>query len=84
MNFYLNVDTDTYKGLNFAGVINGMALMVLIWVVFFTMLHEDEEKIFADALLKVLVDGNNGADSNISITEDSGSSSGNIAEDSEF
>mmetsp|Transcript_16334 Transcript_16334/g.19960 ORF Transcript_16334/g.19960 Transcript_16334/m.19960 type:complete len:156 (+) Transcript_16334:160-627(+) len=51
MSFYLNVDTDTYKGLNFAGTFNGMAVMTLVWVIFFTMLHEEEEKILIDNLL---------------------------------
>ena len=85
MNFYLNVDTDTYQGVNFAGVANGMALMVLTWMVFFTMLHEDEEKIFTDALLKVMMDGNDGAgNNNINMSAADEINSGTLVEESEF
>mmetsp|Transcript_10683 Transcript_10683/g.13508 ORF Transcript_10683/g.13508 Transcript_10683/m.13508 type:complete len:157 (-) Transcript_10683:139-609(-) len=85
MNFYLNVDTDTFQGVNFAGVVNGMALMILIWVVFFTMLHEDEEKLFTDALVKAVMNGTlNSGDSGTGVTVDDGSDNGNFVEDSEF
>lgn len=65
MNYYLNVDTDTYKGLNFVGVANGMALMLLVWLIFFTMLHEDEERILNGALIP-----NNSSSENSSATNE--------------
>ena len=62
MNYYLNVNTDTFKGLNFAGVQNGIALMLLVWVLFFTMLHEDEEQILstASALMNTIINSAGG------------------------
>jgi hypothetical protein len=62
MNYYLNVNTDTFKGLNFAGVQNGVALMLLVWVLFFTMLHEDEEQILstASALMNTIINSAGG------------------------
>lgn len=83
MSFYLNVDTDSYKNLNFAGVINGMATMILVWVIFFTMLHEDEEKILSNALLKVVLNNDNDGGGGVDV--DGGNDGAGIpVEDSEF
>lgn len=51
MNYYLNVETETYNGVNFVGVTNAMAFMVLVWVLFFTMLHEEEENVMIQGLV---------------------------------
>ena len=50
MKFYLNADTNSYKNLTFIGCINGLAVMLLVWILFFTMLHEDEEKVLNDGI----------------------------------
>lgn len=64
MNYYLNVKEGAYKGLNFAGVANGLALLVLVWVTFFTLLHEDEENYLSRGLVlsNVAQDGVEGLD----------------------
>ncbi len=56
MNFYLTAETDTYKALNFAGVPNGLALMLLTWVIFFTMMNEEVElELNTNAVIKAVV-----------------------------
>lgn len=83
MNYYLNVDTDAYKGVTFAGVMNGMALMVLVWLIFFTMLHEEEEKILTDGLVLTRASGSDSAnDSDYASSVNDGLT--NNVEDSEF
>ena len=42
-NSYLDADIDSYKSLNFVGVPNAFALMLLIWIIFFTFAHGEEE-----------------------------------------
>ena len=42
-NSYLGADVDSYKSLNFVGVLNGFAFMILVWVVLFTWEHGEEE-----------------------------------------
>lgn len=34
---------NSYKSLNFVGVANAFAFMLLIWITIFTMKHEEEE-----------------------------------------
>ncbi len=79
MNYFLNIDTadgnSTYKGLFFAGVVNGMALMVLVWVLFFTLIHEVDEGVFSDALIS-------GVDSVDSVVSAGGSSANDIGDSS--
>mmetsp|Transcript_16449 Transcript_16449/g.24611 ORF Transcript_16449/g.24611 Transcript_16449/m.24611 type:complete len:151 (-) Transcript_16449:40-492(-) len=61
LNFFLNAQTDSYKALNFQGSPNALALMMLIWTIFFTMLHENEENTLANAVIqtvKVVTGGN--------------------------
>jgi len=49
-NKYLDAQIDSYKSLNFAGVINSFCLMLLVWIVFFTAEHGDEEASLAKAI----------------------------------
>eukprot|EP00985_Skeletonema_marinoi_P021221 scaffold12913_cov106-Skeletonema_marinoi.AAC.4 len=46
---------DSYKNLRFVGVVNGLALMLLIWITFFTYAHSEEEmsmqKVLSDAMI---------------------------------
>ena len=43
------------KNLRFVGVVNGLALMMLIWITFFTWAHSEEEmsmqKVLSDAVV---------------------------------
>ncbi|KAL7485185.1 hypothetical protein ACHAW6_010786 [Cyclotella cf. meneghiniana] len=42
-NSYLDADIDSYKSLNFVGVANAFAFMMLIWILLFTWEHGEEE-----------------------------------------
>eukprot|EP00984_Skeletonema_dohrnii_P015961 scaffold7000_cov156-Skeletonema_dohrnii-CCMP3373.AAC.20 len=46
---------DSYKNLRFVGVVNGLAIMLLIWITFFTYAHSEEEmsmqKVLSDAMI---------------------------------
>lgn len=42
-NSYLDANIESYKALNFVGVPNAFALMLLIWIAIFTMQHEEAE-----------------------------------------
>ena len=54
VNFYLNADLDSFKGrLNFTGLINGVSLAILIWILAFTWVHDKEEMILNQALIQV-------------------------------
>lgn len=48
---FLAADTNTYKNLYTQGVSNALALMILIWITFFTVIHKDEEYALTQALL---------------------------------
>lgn len=54
-NAYLQAYVDSYKNLRFVGVVNGLALMMLIWITFFTWAHSEEEmsmqKVLSDAVV---------------------------------
>jgi hypothetical protein len=63
LNLYLNAQTDSYKGLNFVGVPNALALMMLVWIIFFTMAHEEEEIAFGNAFIQSVVKSAVGDDS---------------------
>ena len=52
---YLGADHEAYDNkLLFAGVFNATALLVLIWTYQYTMEHEQDEKIFASALVSTV------------------------------
>eukprot|EP01083_Nonionella_stella_P160886 526284_1 len=42
-NYYLQANINSYKSLNFVGVANAFAFMLLIWITIFTIKHEEEE-----------------------------------------
>jgi len=50
---WLNADINSYKSLKFAGVPNGFALMLLIWIALFTMHHPEEEELLAKVVTNV-------------------------------
>jgi hypothetical protein len=52
LNLYLKANMDSYKAIHFVGVQNGLAVMMLVWIIFYTMLHEDVETAFNDALMQ--------------------------------
>ena len=61
MSTFLNVQIDTYKqSVNFAGVANALAVMLLVWMIIFTKQHGGEEAVLAAALVGQKVAG--GAD----------------------
>ncbi len=66
MSFFLNAVTDSYKYLNFAGVQNGLAFMMIVWTFFFTMLNEDVESELNSVVIKTIVNAAVGGDDNMS------------------
>jgi hypothetical protein len=54
-NGYLRAYVDSYKNLRFVGVVNGLSIMLLIWITFFTWKHSEEEfsmqKVLSDAIM---------------------------------
>ena len=54
-NGFLMAKVDSYKNLRFVGVVNGLAIMLLIWITFFTWAHSEEEislqKVLSDAMI---------------------------------
>jgi hypothetical protein len=47
---WLDADVKSYKSLQFAGVPNAFALMLLIWIAIFTNSHEEAEKSLGRAI----------------------------------
>lgn len=75
MKFYLNADMNSYKkNFTFIGCMNAFAVMLLVWILFFTMLHEDEEKTLSDGLLNL----------NTTATDDIVIATGEYVEEPEF
>ncbi|KAL7544000.1 hypothetical protein ACHAXR_013429 [Thalassiosira sp. AJA248-18] len=60
-NSYLDANIESYKSLNFAGVAPAFALMLLVWISFFTLENEHAEsnlgKVLADAAISVVTAG---------------------------
>lgn len=53
---YLGVDSESYGNkYMFAGVPNSVALLLLIWIYFYTLDHADDEKKLASALAEFAV-----------------------------
>ena len=78
---YLGADSDSYENkLLFSGVLNSVALLLLVWIYFYTAEHEDDEQILSAALKTVL-----GAATG-SVSEEAGEATMNppVVEDSEF
>ena len=51
---FLEANTDSYKQLNFAGVPNALALMLLVWLYLFTLYHADEGTALGAAVVQVV------------------------------
>ena len=49
---FLRANKDSYSNLTFVGVPNAFALCILIWILFFTMDHPNEETQFASMLME--------------------------------
>ena len=47
----LKADVESYSNLTFTGVPNAFGLMLLIWVIFFTMEHAEVEERFTSMLM---------------------------------
>jgi|AntRauTorckE5430_2_1112549.scaffolds.fasta_scaffold00742_1 hypothetical protein len=80
LNYYLYAETSTYKALNFQGSPNALALMILIWTIFVTMLHENEENALTNAVIQTAVKFANGEEDDVVIADENAP----IAEESEF
>ena len=50
---YLDANIDSYKSLNFVGVPNAFALMLLIWITLFTMRNEEAESSLSKIISEV-------------------------------
>eukprot|EP00560_Eucampia_antarctica_P009001 CAMPEP_0197825598 /NCGR_PEP_ID=MMETSP1437-20131217/2647_1 /TAXON_ID=49252 ORGANISM="Eucampia antarctica, Strain CCMP1452" /NCGR_SAMPLE_ID=MMETSP1437 /ASSEMBLY_ACC=CAM_ASM_001096 /LENGTH=81 /DNA_ID=CAMNT_0043425653 /DNA_START=282 /DNA_END=527 /DNA_ORIENTATION=+ len=59
LNFILNANVDSYTSINFVGLPNAIALMLLIWIFMFTLEHEEDELALVSALVNITVMGNN-------------------------
>jgi len=54
---FLGVDQDSYGSkLYFSGIVQGLALAVLIWIYFYTESHAEDEAAFALEFSKLLTD----------------------------
>ncbi len=49
-NKFLDAQIDSYKSLNFAGVVTSFCLILLVWRIFFTVAHSEEEASLAKAI----------------------------------
>jgi hypothetical protein len=80
---YLGADSESYgTKLFFSGVVNSLALLLLIWIYFFTLDHADDEKTLISALADVIVGSMANNDTS---TEDMPiAADAPIVEDSEF
>lgn len=56
-NSYLGANVDSYKSLNFVGVMNAFAFMVLVWVVIFTWEHGEEEESMGRVIAGIVAKG---------------------------
>ncbi|KAL7511723.1 hypothetical protein ACHAXN_009406 [Cyclotella atomus] len=61
-NSYLDAKVDSYKSLNFAGVLNGFAVMMLVWITVFTYYHGEEEESLRKVIGEVVLMGGGGDD----------------------
>ena len=80
---FLSADMESYGGkLLWSGTINSLALIMLIWVYFYTLSHEEEEKMLASALTQVFTSSMTATDTvadEVVITPDAP-----VVEESEF
>ena len=92
----MGADNDSYgTAIFFGGVLNALALMLLIWIYFYTLEHEQEEMKIAQILLAMAANKNaaaNGGDFGGEAVADAGAGASEpivdstmpIVEDTEF
>ena len=72
-NGYLMANVDSYKNLRFVGVVNGLAIMLLIWITFFTWAHSEEEismqKVLTDAMIAASEDAGSTEETSVGTDE---------------
>lgn len=70
-NSYLDANIDSYKSLNFVGVANAFAFMMLIWILLFTWEHGEEEISLGKVISEVVQSsaGESGANENVLTAE---------------
>ena len=72
-NGYLMANVDSYKNLRFVGVVNGLAIMLLIWITFFTWAHSEEEismqKVLTDAVIAASEDAGSTEETSVGTDE---------------
>jgi len=56
-NSYLDANIESYKSINFVGVPNAFALMLLIWITLFTMEHGETESSLQKNLMDMVAGG---------------------------
>lgn len=84
-NLMLGVDHDKYDNkIFFAGVVNSLALLILIWTYLYTLEHESDEKILASALANLVGSAMGGEDVTFSDEAGLGASQQPVVEESEF
>ena len=76
---FLMADIESYGSkILFSGVLNAICLLLLIWMYFYTLEHEDDEKLIVSALLGAMSSDSAASDGNPIVSDAS------TAEDSEF
>ena len=55
-NSYLSSDVESYKSLNFVGVPNAFALMLLVWIAIFTMNNDEARSSLQMSLVSMVTD----------------------------
>lgn len=72
-NGFLMAKIDSYKNLRFVGVVNGLAIMLLIWITFFTWAHSEEEmsmqKVLSDAIISSSEDASSPEETSVGTDE---------------
>ena len=72
-NGFLMAKIDSYKNLRFVGVVNGLAIMLLIWITFFTWAHSEEEismqKVLSDAIISSSEDAGSSEETSVGTDE---------------
>jgi hypothetical protein len=78
---FLGADNESYgTKIFFGGVANSMALLMLIWIYFYTMRHEEDEAKISEAIISLLnITGSDGASGELPFVE-----SGAAVADAEF
>ena len=76
-NAWLDANVESYKKLNFIGVINAFAFMMLIWITLFTLEHGDDEASLTKVITKAMKSTVTGESGDLSGADTAGSAGGN-------